>query len=277
MIIDKLHNDAYYYNEYGILFHGDCVYWMSKLPDNSIDLVVTSPPYDFIRDYQKSKWKIDLHSIGKQIFRLLKDGGICVIIIQDQTKNFAKSLTSFRMIIDWCDNIGFKLFECLLYYRLGTPGVWWNKRFRVDHEYMPVFFKGNKPKHFNKNHLMIPGNNPQRISFYASRKTDGSISKPSELKKMPELKCRGTVWDYTSGQRRRHKIKNKHPAIFPEEIPYDHILCWTQEGDIVLDPMIGSGTTAIQAQKLNRKWIGCEINKEYIDNIFIPMITKIKD
>ena len=92
------------------VYCGDCAELMESIPDFSIDLVVTSPPYDKMRDY-KGSLKFDLHNTGLELFRILKNGGIAVMVIQDQTKNFGKSLTSFRTVIDWCDNIGFKLFE----------------------------------------------------------------------------------------------------------------------------------------------------------------------
>ena len=91
----------------------DCVEGMKLMPENSIDMVVTSPPYDAIRNY--NGFSFDLHETGKELFRVLKDGGIVSMVIQDQTKNFGKTLTSFKTIIDWCDNIGFKLFECVIY------------------------------------------------------------------------------------------------------------------------------------------------------------------
>ena len=92
----------------------DCIDGMKKLPNNSVDLIVTSPPYDQVRDY-KGNLSFDLHATGKEIFRILKDGGIAVVVIQDQTKDFGKSLTSFKTAIDWCDNLGFKLFETFIY------------------------------------------------------------------------------------------------------------------------------------------------------------------
>jgi site-specific DNA-methyltransferase (adenine-specific) len=121
------------------VYNLDCVEAMKKLPDNSIDLVVTSPPYDSLRDY--NGFIFDLHETGKEIYRVLKEGGIAVMVIQDQTKDFGKSLTSFRTILDWCDNIGFKLFETVIYRKHGTEGAWWTQRFRVDHEYMHIFLK----------------------------------------------------------------------------------------------------------------------------------------
>lgn len=244
------------------IMNTDCVQGIKELPSNSIDLVVTSPPYDNIRDYHG--FKVDLSAVGKELFRVLKDGGIAVMVIQDQTKNYAKTLTSFRTIIDWCDNAGFKLFECLIYRKYGAEGAWWNKRFRVDHEYMPVFLKGEKPQYFNKEPLKIPSKwAGVTMTGGATRLTNGKTLSSRKITINP-LKCRGTVWEYlTCGD--GSKLKHLHPATFPDKLPYDLIQCFCPENGIVLDPFMGSGTTAIAALKLNRKFIGFEISKEYCE------------
>lgn len=241
---------------------GDCVQIMNKLPDNSIDLILTSPPYDNIRTY--NGFSLDLSNLGKESYRILKDGGIAVVIIQDQTKNFGKSLTSFRLAIDWCDNAGFKLFECLIYKKFGAEGAWWNKRFRVDHEYMLVFLKGDRPAYFNKEPLKIPSKHGGKVlTGGGTRLTNGTKIETKPIKINP-MKCRGTVWNYeTAGDGTR--LKHLHPATFPDKLPYDFIQCFCPEDGIVLDPCIGSGTTALAAKALNRNFIGIDISQEYID------------
>ena len=102
------------------------------------DLTVFSPPYDGLRDY--NGYEFDMHKLGEELFRVTKEGGIVVMVIQDQTIDGHKSLTSFKTIIDWCDNIGFGLFECNIYKKQGKDGAWYTKRFRVDHEYIPNFY-----------------------------------------------------------------------------------------------------------------------------------------
>lgn len=240
---------------------GDNVDLMGQIPDLSIDLIVTSPPYDAIRDYKG--FTVDLSATGREAFRILKDGGIAVVVIQDQTKNFGKSLTSFRMTLDWCDNAGFKLFECLIYKKLGAEGAWWNKRFRVDHEYMMVFLKGQKPAYFNKEPLKIPSKHGGKVmTGGGTRLTNGQRIETRPIHINP-VKCRGTVWCYeTAGDGTR--LKHLHPATFPDQLPYDFIQCFCPEGGIVLDPFIGSGTTALAAKTLDRKYIGIDISTEYI-------------
>lgn len=240
----------------------DCVEGMKKLPDSSIDFVVTSPPYDSVRNY--NGFSYDLHQTGKELFRVLKDGGIVAMVIQDQTKDFGKSLTSFRTIIDWCDNIGFKLFETVIYKKHGAEGAWWTKRFRVDHEYIPIFLKGKRPQYFDKEHLKIPSKHGGKTMTGCATRLTSGITMQSKKVTINPFKCRGTIWDYvTCGDGTR--LKHQHPATFPDMIPYDLIKCFCPVNGIVLDPFIGSGTTALAAIKLNKKYLGFDISKEYCD------------
>lgn len=245
-----------------IISHSDCVAGMKMLPDNSVDLVVTSPPYDAIRDYKG--FSFDLHAAGEQIFRVLKEGGLAIVVIQDQTKNFGKSLTSFRMTLDWCDSFGFKLFETVIYKKHGAEGGWWNTRFRVDHEYMPIFLKGERPAFFNKEPLKIPSKHAGKtMTGCATRLTNGTTLKSKKVVINP-TKCRGTIWDYTTcGD--GTKLKHKHPATFPDKLPMDLIQCFCPPHGVVLDPFIGSGTTALAAIALQRNYIGFDISEEYCE------------
>lgn len=245
------------------VYCGDCVDLMKSIPDCSVDLSVTSPPYDKVRDY-KGNLKFDLHNTGTEIFRVLKNGGIAVMVIQDQTKDFGKSLTSFKTIIDWCDNIGFKLFETVIYRKHGPEGAWWTKRFRVDHEYMPIFLKGDKPNYFNKEPLKVPSKHGGKVmTGSGARKTNGetqkTVTRPINL-----TKCRGTIWNYLMAGD-KNPLKRKHPAVFPDQIPYDFIQCFCPESGVVLDPFCGSGSTLVMSKKLGRNFIGFDIEKEYCE------------
>lgn len=241
---------------------GDSAEVLKSFPDNSVDLVVTSPPYDDLRQY--NGFKLDLHSIGKELYRVLKNGGVVAMVIQDSTKNFAKSLTSFKTIIDWCDNCGFKLFETCIYHKNGTEGAWWKNRFRVDHEYMPIFFKGDKPAYFNKEPLKIPSKHGGKVmSGSGNRRTDGTTTQIVK-REINAMKCRGTVWDYMMAGD-KNPLKRKHPAVFPDKIPFDFIQCFCPENGIVLDPFVGCGSTIVMAKQLNRNYIGIDISQVYCD------------
>jgi DNA modification methylase len=232
----------------------------NKIPEKSIDLIVTSPPYDALRDY--NGFVLDLLAIGKQCFRSLKNGGICAVIIQDQTKDFAKSLTSFRLVVDWCDKIGFRLFECCIYKKQGVEGAWWKQRFRVDHEYIFLFLKGDRPLYFNKEPLKIPSKHGGKTMTGAAIRLKDGTNLPSRKVNINKMKCRGTIWDYvTCGD--GSKLKHKHPATFPNMLPYDLIDCFCPPDGIVLDPFNGSGTTCVAAKSLGRNYIGIDCSEEY--------------
>jgi site-specific DNA-methyltransferase (adenine-specific) len=236
---------------------------VKTLSSESIDLVVTSPPYDDLRDY-KGNYKFDLTELGKEVFRVLKPGGIYAMVIQDQTKDFAKSLTSFRTVIAHCDIIGFKLFETCIYKKQGVEGAWWKQRFRVDHEYIHIFLKGKKPQYFNKDPIKIPSKHAGKtMTGCATRKTDGTTYDSKQVVINP-MKCPGTIWDYANGGD-KNALKRKHPAVFPDKIPLDLIQVFCPENGVVLDPMCGSGSTLVQARKCGRAFVGIDIEQEYID------------
>ena len=242
------------------VIHGDANEVLQNIPDNSIDIVVTSPPYDNIRDYKG--FSLDLNKMGALLHRKLKDGGVIGMVIQDQTKNFGKSLTSFKTIISWCDDIGFKLFECLIYRKYGAEGAWWNKRFRVDHEYIPIFIKGERPAFFNKEHLKIPSKHGGKTMTGGGTRLTNGIRINTRPITINPTKCPGTIWEYmTAGDGSR--LKHQHPATFPDKLPLDLISCFCPPDGVVLDPMCGSGTSLLAAKKLGRKYIGIDIAKEY--------------
>lgn len=239
---------------------GGAVEIMRTFPDNSVDMVVTSPPYDSIRDYKG--FSLDLHAVGRELYRILKDGGVIAMVIQDQTKNFGKSLTSFRTVIDWCDILGFKLFETVIYRKYGAEGAWWNKRFRVDHEYIPIFLKGERPAFFNKEHLKIPSKHGGKTMTGGGTRLTNGVRIATRAITINPMKCRGTIWEYlTAGDGSR--LKHQHPATFPNQLPYDFIQCFCPQAGIVLDPFVGSGTTTVAAKNLGRDYVGIDIAPEY--------------
>ena len=238
----------------------DNVELLKTFPDECIDMVVTSPPYDSLWDY--NGYELDLHGLGEKLLRVLKDGAICVMVIQDSTKDFAKSLTSFRTIIDWCDNIGFRLFECNIYHRQGTEGAWWKKRFRVDHEYMPIFLKGKRPQYFDKENIKIPSKHGGKVMTGANIRTKSGRTGSRKVKINP-TKCPGTVMTFGNTCGGESKLKSQHPAVFPNMLAYDMIECFCPPEGIVLDPFNGSGTTTLAAKCLDRKYIGIDVSEEY--------------
>lgn len=235
------------------LYLGDCNNIMSNFPDNSIDLIITSPPYDNLRDYKG--YTFNFKEIAVKIYKILKNGGILVWIIGDETKNFCESLTSFKQAIFFVEKCGFNLLDTMIYYKYNyKPITILTKRYDNRFEYMFIFSKG-KPKTFNPIQRKRVRNKKEKKAF---RLKNGSF-KRKVVNVTKKTKKSSNVWMYALGGN-----KFNHPAVFPEKLAKEHILSWSNENDIVLDPFTGSGTTCYMAQKLNRKYIGIEINEEYI-------------
>ena len=243
---------------------GNCVEVMKDIPDDSIDLVVTSPPYDNLRDYEG--YEFDFKSIGKELYRVIKKGGVVVWVVGDATIDNSETGSSFRQAL-FFKKIGFNLHDTMIWEKnsFAFPS---HTRYHQTFEYMFIFSKG-KPKSFSP--ISDRENIETRMSTGMSgRNTDGSRRvgrKTKEETKLNKYGMRFNIWKYTigGGHNTKDKCAYTHPAIFPEQLAKDHILSWSNKGDLVLDPMCGSGTTCKMAKKLNRHWIGIDISQDYCD------------
>ncbi|HND96553.1 MAG TPA: site-specific DNA-methyltransferase [Chitinophagaceae bacterium] len=245
---------------------------MARMPDNFIDLTVTSPPYDNLRTY--NGYSFDFENVAKELYRVTKKGGVVVWVVNDKTKNYCESLTSFKQAILFVETAGFNLHDTMIYKRQAAfPDV---VRYYQEFEYMFVFSKG-KPKTINllrqnKSESTIKRNNSGIHKSRHERQQNGEI-KNGDLKsiqrvnnaKLDDTRIRSNIWEIATGSQKstKDKIAFEHPAIFPEQLANDHILSWSNEGDLIYDPFMGSGTTAKMAIKNNRNWIGSEISDEY--------------
>lgn len=234
------------------------------LEDNSIDMVITSPPYDNLRDYTKeSTWNFNVFKkIANQLYRIIKEGGVIVWIVGDSVVKGNKSLTSFKQAI-YFQQLGLKMFDVIIYEKAGTAPPHKNRYFN-SFEYMFVMSKG-LPKTIN----LIEDKpnkwaNKSTFGVITRREQDGTLTR-KEKKTIKPYGVRTNIWRYNNGKgfATKDKIAYKHPAIFPEKLVKDHIISWSNEGDIILDPFCGSGTVPKVATLLRRKWIGIEISTEY--------------
>lgn len=240
------------------IYNIDCVEGMKKLPNDCIDLVVTSPPYDDLRDYKG--YKFDFENIAKELFRITKKGGIVVWVVGDKIKNGNKSLTSFRQSL-FFQEIGFNVHDVMIYRKKNTPFMRSNA-YTNCYEFMFVFSKG-KPNTFNPLKTKTVRSGKEKL--VANKKADGINKKVEGV--LNEEKTLTNIWDYAVGLggSTSDRIAFEHPAIFPEKLAQDHILSWSNENDIVFDPMSGSGTTCKMAKLNNRKYLGFEISEEYTE------------
>jgi site-specific DNA-methyltransferase (adenine-specific) len=257
-----------------VIYNEDCLEGMKRIPDNSIDLTVTSPPYDDLRDYEGYEW--DFKPLAKQLYRVTKDGGMVVWVIGDETKDFCETLSSFKQAIYFVEDMEFKLLDTMIYKKKAGPSPYPNlKRYAPWFEYMFVFSKG-KPKTFNpiKDKLTKSGKGEMNSGSTARQKDGKTIKTGSYQTSKYKIRC--NVWGYDVGKNKttKDKFAYEHPAMFPEQLAKDHIKSWSNEGDVVLDPFCGAGTTLKQAEILDREWIGIDISQEYV-NLSYKRVGKV--
>ena len=255
------------------VIQGDCLQVMKDIPDKSIDMVLTSPPYDNLRTYNGSlEWGEHIWKpIIEELFRIVKDGGVVVWVVGDATIKGSETGTSFKQAL-YFKEIGFNLHDTMIYQKDNPPPVGGTTRYFQHFEYMFVFSKGI-PLKFTP--ICADRRNKwkdKREFRYKSfvRNKEG-VFKKRLVKLTGQVKI-GNIWKYVVGGGNSYpyslgSTSLGHPAIFPEKLAEDHILSWSNEGDTVLDPMAGSGTTLKMAKKNNRNYIGIEISQEYIDII----------
>ena len=232
----------------------DCVEGLKLFKPNSIDLTVTSPPYDNLRTY--NGYCFDFESVAKELYRVTKLGGVVVWNVNDSTIKGSETGNSFRQAL-YFKELGFNLHDTMIWIKDGGGAVGSNKCYTQNFEYMFVFSKG-APKTI---HLIYDKPNKsfgQDKSGVGRRKATGE-HKIEQRKPSKEFSRRNNWW-YIPPQK-----GVGHPAVFPEQLANDHIISWSNEGDIVLDPFSGSGTTHKMALLNNRRFIGFEISQEYID------------
>lgn len=235
----------------------DCVEGMRMLPDNSVDLTVTSPPYDDLRKYNGFEW--DFEATARELYRITKQGGVVVWIVNDSTIKGSETGTSFKQAL-FLKECGFNLHDTMIWTKNAIPYDPKCNRYWQAFEYMFVFSKG-KPK---CNYLTEPCKlaGKAKTNDYGQKRENGSIRSDrwNAERKIKDTKVKTNVWYFAPNNK-----KTGHPAVFPLQLAKDHIFSWSNEGDVVLDPFMGSGTTAIAALTLNRNYIGFEISKEYCD------------
>ena len=254
----------------------DCLEGMRRLPDSCIDLTVTSPPYDDLRTYNGNieHWSFEkFKAIAKELYRVTKQGGVIVWVVGDATIKGSETGTSFRQAL-YFKEIGFNLHDTMIYAK-NNPMPIQHNRYQPCFEYMFVLSKG-KPKTFNP--IMENTVNPGGKITTIQREKDGSKRRGSGYgNKRNSIRYRHNIWKYNVGYNKttKDKVAFQHPAIFPEQLANDHIISWSNEGDLVLDPFMGSGTTAKMALLNNRNFLGFEISEEYCE-IAEQRISQIK-
>lgn len=241
------------------IYNEDCLETMPRMPDNFVDLVVTSPPYDNLRSYNGYTFKFE--EIVGSIYRVIKPGGIVVWIVGDSIKEGNQSGNSFRQAL-YFKEIGFNLYDTIIYKNIsgGNPH---KNRYINCFQYMFIFSK-NKPNNVNLLNDRPNKSAGRKTGKYSVREKDGSLT-DKKSRFIKPFGIRYNIWEYATGNgvSQSNKLAYQHPAVFPEKLAEDHIISWSNVGDIVYDPMCGSGTTCRVAKRLGRNFIGSEISSEY--------------
>jgi DNA modification methylase len=227
------------------LYNEDCLETMARLGNASIDCVITSPPYDNLRSY--NGYCFDFETISKELTRIIKPNGVIVWVVGDQTINGSESGSSFRQALRFIE-LGLNLHDTMIYEKNSStfPARSDSNRYTQIYEYMFVLSKG-------KPNAKLICDKPNKWAGF--RDYSGKLKNP-----VPHYSPRTNIWRYVTS-----KNSTGHPAPFPLELVTDHLQTWTNEGDLVYDPFIGSGTTAIACEAHNRKWIGSEISNDYCE------------
>tara|TARA_B100000287_G_scaffold417947_1_gene454298 strand:+ start:205 stop:1116 length:912 start_codon:yes stop_codon:yes gene_type:complete len=244
---------------------GNCADVLADLQDESVDAFITSPPYDNLRDYQG--YSFPFEDIARQMYRKLKQGGVIVWIVGDAVLKGSESGSSFRQAI-FFQELGLRIHDTMIYEKNGSafPARRTGNRYSQVFEYMFVFSKG-KPKTAN-----LICDKPNKWSGYTAfgkstnRNKDGELVQSKNRKPTPDFSPRHNVWKYNTGKSYTTKddFAFKHPAMFPESLVEDHIMTWTKEGDFVVDPFVGAGTTTKMAAINGRDWLGIDMSEEYV-------------
>jgi len=243
-----------------------CLDTMARMPDDFVDLTVTSPPYGNLRDYLGNS-NFDFELIAIELFRVTKPGGVVVWVVGDVSKDFDESGDSFRQALFFKD-IGFKLFDTMIYQKTGISYPDRTKYYQI-FEYMFVFSKLQRPKTINLLEDRLNTYSGHKISGRERRK-DGTLKESWGTRNKQRIKQYGiryNIWSYDTGYNGSYfdDYVAGHPAVFPEKLAEDHILSWSNRGDLVYDPFLGSGTTAKSAIYHGRDFMGSEICAEYFE------------
>jgi len=258
--------------EVNTIFNQNCIEGMESLPAGCANLCVTSPPYDDLRTYNdSSKWDFEVFKeVAQSLTRVITPGGVIMWNVGDATVKGGESGSSFRQALYFMEECGLRLHDTMIYEKTGIPFAAGPKSVRYSQafEYCFVLSKG-KPKTVN-----IIMDKPNAWAGHTSwgaakaRKKDGSQTNTTKkTKEIREFGARTNIWRIknSGGFGQSDSNAYKHPATMPEELARGHILSWSNPNDLVIDPFMGSGTTALVAKQENRNYIGFEIDREYFE------------
>lgn len=240
---------------------GDAARTLKDLDADSVDLVLTSPPYDALRHYKG--YDFPFVEIAVELQRVLRPGGVIVWVVADATIDGSETGTSFRQALHFM-SLGLRLHDTMIFRKRNPVPQIYRKRYTNEFEFMFVFSKGpvrtHNPIMVDCLHAGLELNTTTYKNYSRGDQSRRKLAKPVKDKKL-----KGNIWEYVVGKNKEDQEAKEHSAPFPVELARDHILSWTNEGDVVLDPMCGSGTTCKVAAQNGRRFIGIEISQQYVE------------
>ncbi|MBK8911673.1 MAG: site-specific DNA-methyltransferase [Chlorobi bacterium] len=248
-------------NIFNSIIKGNCVEVMKGFDSEIIDATITSPPYDDLRNYKG--YVFPFEDIAKELFRITKQGGVVVWVVADATIEATETGTSFKQAL-FFKEIGFNLHDTMIFKKKNPIPQIYRKRYNNEFEYMFVFSKGIVKTH---NPIMV---DCMHAGLELNGTTYKNYSKNEQIREkfanpVKDKKIKGNIWEYVVGKKQEDQEAKGHPAPFPCELVRDHVASWTNPGDVVLDPMCGSGTTPRVAAEMGRSYIGIDISQEYCE------------
>ena len=254
------------------IIHGDCERVLKEVPDNSIDLIFTSPPYadqrkrtyGGIRPDDYVEWFLPK---ADEFYRVLKPSGTFVLNIKERVVNGERHTYVMELILEMRKRGWLWTEEFMWHKKNSYPGKWPN-RFRDNWERLIQF---NKERKFNmyQEAVMVPVGGWAKHRLANLSETD-KIRDESKVgsgfgKNISNWLGRDMVYPNNVLHMATESSNKKHSAVFPVALPTWFIRLFTQSGDVVLDPFLGSGSTAIAALTLGRHYVGVEISAEYVE------------
>ena len=247
------------------VLRGDNGEVLPTLPSDSVHLIVTSPPYDDLRDYKgKPPWNFD--ALRAEFMRLLVKGGVVCWVTGDRIRDGSRQLIPERQALAFADD-GWTMHDLIVWNKNESP-MQRNGCHQQVYETIVVASKG-KPRHVSVDMVACVKRGRRHSADAVYRAKEGHLREREKAGVTPATKRSGNVWtipannDTLPQYRQWFGELGDHPARFTAAIPARCIRTWSLEGDTVLDPFLGSGTTLAVARKLNRKGIGVEISAEY--------------
>ena len=251
------------------LIHGDCLERMREMPIDSVDMVITSPPYANQRKEEYQSVSVDMYNswfylVAQEVKRVLKPTGSFFLNIKPHCEKGERLLYVMKLVISLKEGLGFRFTDEFTWTKLGVPGKFVG---RFKNAFEPVYHFTLEKGYTHNPYAVATKATDVSLARY-KRKACGESSNGSKLAGMrKEIKSKLALPSnhiHCVQKSNQHTPQAKHPAVFPVELCEFFVKAFSNKGDAILDPFMGSGTVGVACNKLDRDFIGIDLNDEYI-------------